>query len=512
MWWKRIALALVALMAASCSILAQPTPTLTPTPTETPTITPSPSDTPTITPIPATDTPTLTPEPTLTPSPIPTETAIPTSTRAPDETVFFTYDQWESLDLPSDINNRLNNPMIAFLNTNNRTGSAATPRPGNNVETLYYVSPTNSAGRVAIKEFDASTAGQIYIAPGGDAFAYMRFDAGTSANGLYIADFDIAITGRVLPIQSLTQRGIFNPPSWKPDGSQIAIAIATGYDIDIYTIARGGAWATIVSQGSYDFWPVWSPDGNYLAFVSDRVSCASWRPGESGTCDGTGAVPPAGGHIFMLEIATGAITQISDVVVYEPPRWATPRHITFAVGDPLFGDPERALYIADIFSGDVRSVRLSSGDVPLKLAEFWSPSGQQVLFQEADTTSTDIVLAQANGIELGRITDLTFSRYGMAASWSPDGSLVAIGGVGGQCPYGVVVADTTLTTIARGNPPPTMCEPLYSPDGRWIAFTGIIPNRDGRVDVYAANQNGFGAVNLTGSLLGNIDMIGWVGG
>ncbi|MBK8021373.1 MAG: PD40 domain-containing protein [Chloroflexi bacterium] len=500
---------LVMMLGSGCTIMAAPTPTLTPT--VTPTETALPTATATDTPIPVTDTPTVTPSPTV----IPTDTATPeptlTPSLTPEPTVVFTYDNWEFLDLPGDINARLNSPMIAFLNTNNRTGSAATPLPGNNIETLYYVPPTNSAARVTIKQFDASTGGEIFIAPSGRTLAYLRLDAGTSANGLYVSDFEIGVTGRVLPITSLTQRGIYTPPSWKSDGSMLAIAVATGYDIDIFTITPNGAWAPLIAHSAYDFWPTWSPDGAYLAFVSDRITCPSWRPGEAGTCSGTGALPPAGGHVFVLEVATGRITQISDQPVFEAPRWATPRQISFVVGDPLFGDPERALYMADIFSGEVRTVRLSTGDVPLKLSEAWSPSGQQVVFQAA-SDSTEIVLAQINGTVLGRITDLNYARYGMSADWSPDGTLIAIGGVGGDCPYGVVVADTSLTTIARGNPPPSMCEPTYSPDGRWLTFTGVIPNRDGRVDIYAANQNGFGAINLTGSLLGNIDLIGWVGG
>lgn len=401
--------------------------------------------------------------------------------------------------------------MIAFLNTNNRTGSGATPHPGNDIETLYYVPPTNSSARVEIKQFAASTGEEIFIAPSGDAFAYMRYDGGLVANGLYIADFSVGISGRVLPLTSLTQRGIFSAPSWTPDGSKLAIAVATGYDIDIYSIQKDGAWAPLVSQGSYDFWPVWSPDGNYLAFVSDRMSCPSWRPGEPGTCDGTATPPPSGGYVYVLDVASGQIKQVSNDIVYEPPRWATPRQITYAVGDPLFGDPERSLYIADIFSGEVRDLHLTTGDIPLKLAESWSPTGQQVIFQAADV-STSIVLAQVGGSEIAQLDNYNFARYGMSAAWSPDGSRIAIGGVGGQCPHGIVVTDAALNPIAQGSPPPTMCEPAFSADGNWIAFTGIIPNRDGRVDVYATNQNGFGAVNLTGSLLGNIDMLGWVGG
>jgi hypothetical protein len=40
----------------------------------------------------------------------------------------------------------------------------------------------------------------------------------------------------------------------------------------------------------------------------------------------------------------------------------------------------------------------------------------------------------------------------------------------------------------------------------------VNPRIDGRVDVYVATVNGFGAVNLTGSLRGSIKLLGWYGG
>jgi Tol biopolymer transport system component len=57
-----------------------------------------------------------------------------------------------------------------------------------------------------------------------------------------------------------------------------------------------------------------------------------------------------------------------------------------------------------------------------------------------------------------------------------------------------------------------MCDPRYSPDSRWLAFTGVTPRVDGRVDVFVGNANGLSTVNLTGSLRGQIEMLGWVGG
>ena len=96
----------------------------------------------------------------------------------------FISDQWQSLSLPSDITARLQSPMIAFINTNNRTGSNATPQPGNDIETLYYVSPTNSASRIPVMQLDSSTGQQIFIAPTGNIFAYLVTKGTSNTTGL----------------------------------------------------------------------------------------------------------------------------------------------------------------------------------------------------------------------------------------------------------------------------------------------------------------------------------------
>ncbi len=509
---RRVAILLLlvtaAYSAAACSALNPPTPTPTPTFT----ITPLPTNTATFTPIPPTETPTLTPAPTETPTITPSPQPSPTPSNTPGPSFSFGIDSSQSLNIPSDMVARLSAPMIAFINTNNRTVSNATPQPGNNVETLYYVSPGNSASRVAITELDGSTGRQIFLSPKGNSFAYLRPEGGSSTIGLYVGDLSIRFSARILPIRSLTQRGIYSEPSWSPDGRRLAITVQTAYDLDIYTIKLDGSNPTsLTRQGSYDFWPVWSPDGTYLAFVSDRARCPSWIPGEPGTCDGTDQAPPTGGNIFLLNVVDGSVRQVSDVWVNEPPVWINPRQIAYASGDPLFGDPVRSLWTTDVVSGKSREVKLNSGDVPLKLSEAWSPTGQMVVFQAAGASSST-VLAQINGVEIGRITDAPFARYGMSAAWSPDSTKIAIGGVSGQCPYGSIVYDSSFNSIARPNPPPTMCEPTYSPDGRWLAFSGINPRVDGRSDVYVANPNGLGAVSLTGSLRGLIDLLGWVGG
>src|SRR5690606_5240710 len=158
-----------------------------------------------------------------------------------------------------------------------------TPQPATNIQTLYYVPPTNSAGRFAVLQLPASTGNQIYISASGKSIAYFQNDPGSGANGLYILDMDTGISGRILPIQSLIQRGLPSQPSWSPDGLRLAIALETGYDLDIFAIGKDGSnIQNLTNSGSYERWPSWSPDGTRLPFVSDRARCPSWIPGEPG--------------------------------------------------------------------------------------------------------------------------------------------------------------------------------------------------------------------------------------
>ncbi len=506
-----ILVTLAALCAAGCAGLSAPTPT--PMPTLEPTATVLPTDTPppTETPLPTetatpTQTPTITPTPTLTPQ--------PTSTPLPETT--FVYDNWSFIDAPAGLVAQLRSPQVAFLNTNNRdtVGDPRTPQPGTNQQILYYLSP-NGGSPTTVLTMTAQTGDQVWIAPSGNAIAYMRLENNLGTDGLYLIDLtlDTPINGRVLPQTSLVVRGILSEPSWAPDGSRVALALETGYNIDIFTIGRDGSTPTNVTQhGSNDFWPAWSPDGTQLAFVSDRAVCPTWAPGQPDTCDGALNPPPPGGYVYVLNLATGEVRQISEQWVQEPPVWVNPRQIAYASGDPAFGDPERSLWMADVITGDTREVRLSQNDDPIKLAESWSPNGRQVVYQAPGAAGNELVLASVDGTIGGRIADLNFTRYGVATTWSPDGASLAVGGIGGQCPYGVIVLNSTFQSVARGNPPPSMCEPSFSPNGTLLAFTGVNPLIDGRVDVYTANANGYGAQNLTANLRGQIKLLGWVGG
>ena len=56
-------------------------------------------------------------------------------------------------------------------------------------------------------------------------------------------------------------------PAISPDGKTIAFT----FKGDIYTVpVEGGRATALTTNNSYDTQPVWSPDGQQIAFASDR--------------------------------------------------------------------------------------------------------------------------------------------------------------------------------------------------------------------------------------------------
>ncbi len=97
-------------------------------------------------------------------------------------------------------------------------------------------------------------------------------------------------------------------PSWSPDGRELAFSVRQDVIANIYVMPReGGDARQVTNRPEPDRSPVWSPDGEWLVFDSNRFL---WK------------VPSAGGEVERLTDGPG-----------EFPRWSRDGTQIFFIGD-----------------------------------------------------------------------------------------------------------------------------------------------------------------------------------
>lgn len=446
------------------------------------------------------------------------QTQDPVPTIAPVTRYEFAH--WKYHEVPEPIRQGLASPHVAFLSDNHDSSvtSLATALPMTNQTMLYYVNPDNPANLYSIMEFATDTLERVFISPNGNSVLYLlNSRAGQDGQGLWYIDLTQNFGARILNETNLTLRGLYNPPVWSPDGRQVALTWETGFGLDIFAFSLDrNTWGGLVRDGSYNFWPSYSPDGQYLAFVSDRLSCPSWIPYDDGWCNALEQDPPLGGHVFILNLVTGVISQLSADITYEPPYWVNASTVAFTSGDrfDLF-EPDRKLWLGDVHTLEAEMVTLDGQSDSMYFAENWASDGSKVVAQVVAGNSTEIRIFGRDGVELSEVSAVSFPRHAMSAVWSVDGERLALGGAGGQCPSALRVLNANYVVISQSNQPTNVCTPMYSSDGQSLSFTAVNQERrssDGRRDIYVSNRDGTSPRNLTSSLRGQNTLLGWVSG
>lgn len=256
-------------------------------------------------------------------------------------------------------------------------------------------------------------------------------------------------------------KGLASFPSWSPNGHRIAYWYYSGTvsRSDIATIpANGGEPVTLTEGfGLLNWNPVWSPDGQYLYFVSNKSGHpAFWR-------------------VNIDEVTGKALSEPEPIVT--PSRFS--RHLSFS------RDGKRMVYVQTDLQSNVQGIEFDLGKAVTVGEPFWitqgdrevtraelSPDGTMFQMRQIRRTQDDIVTVTRDGSEWRDVTDdEPFDRY---SRWSPDGSRIAFSSDrSGQAAIWATNADGTnlhQLTFAVDDTNLTSF-PVWSPDGLRMSFS-----------------------------------------
>jgi Tol biopolymer transport system component len=356
------------------------------------------------------------------------------------------------------------------LTTGGGTGVAVAPTQ------LYAATPTWSPdGRQIAFGSNRDGSDEVYVINvDGSGLTQLTTDGGSmplwSPNGRWIAFLRHGAiwvmradgSGQVSVMGDL---GFDGPPLWSPDGDRLAFSATDANGDDIYVVnADGSRLVNVSNTPGPDFFGSWSPDGSRITFFSKG-------PKEN----------QAAGGMFIASVDGSRVEQVAAMPFWSP----DPSTSSGQVGR-IAVERDGNLYVARA-DGSAEVQVASGGGSPV-----WSPNGERIAYISRQDGAIHVVNADGSG-------DVRIAQGGAwpPPSWSPDGTQLLI-----QRDNQLLVASADGSGVSEV-PGPVSAEyqATWSPDpstgsGR-ASRIAFVSDRDGRPEIYVVDVGSMQVTRLT---------------
>jgi eukaryotic-like serine/threonine-protein kinase len=236
-------------------------------------------------------------------------------------------------------------------------------------------------------DFSASTAGSL-------AYRVRPTSATAGAENSELVWFDRA--GKQLSV--IARTGEYENPMLSPDGKYVAFQRGTPPDIWVLDIARG-LTSRLTSDPSFDGFPLWSPDGRSIVFMSTRGGVANIYQRPFGV------------------VGEESVLFKDDTVKVPGDLGRDGRYVAFDVGVP--GAGQRDIWALPL-TGDRKPIPITMTPFAEQAARI-SPDGRWIAYMSNESGEADMQLYVQSFPQPGVKQQVSTTGVVMGARWSRDG-------------------------------------------------------------------------------------------